>query len=594
MKTRICILAALIGFTGFQVNMAWSEIPAEAPEMTDEQAVQALRDLGLPPEALMDLIRTEVHESAQNITESTPSPEKQETTGTVPQTVTAQSSATDGALEMTDEQAVQALRDLGLPPKTILALIRKKVLASLQNGSDSTTPPQVPAENKTTVIQPAPVAPPQTFIISGSSPIPVVTEPTITSINDFHQPLARNGLWISVEPYGMVWQPLVTIINTSWRPYLDDGTWDWTNDGWCWRSRYSWGWATFHYGRWAYVAGYRWVWIPDTVWAPSWVQWRYSSSYVGWAPLPPEARYHHGTGFRYRDRDVSIDCDFGLNDWHYSYVPAADFTEVEPCRVAVPRQDIKRIYSDTVNVRHTYTTKNNLALPALPREIASNTGRRTDNLKRIINSSTAVPTTSEAQIRVSPYAAPRITTSTSSRSTVIRNSGQAAPATVQSYAAQQPIANSTPTIRSQTAENRTSALLDILRRKTQNNGAPANNVPATVQPNIQKEARPKAATTSSATPRPQTNSDKRTSAVTEIMHGNAQISTVPAGNAPVATQPVPQTKPAYTAPSGDSDTRDSSVKRTSSSDTQDSDNSGKSGSRSSRLQKLIKDKQNND
>ncbi|MEI6807252.1 MAG: hypothetical protein WCN95_00890, partial [bacterium] len=118
-----------------------------------------------------------------------------------------------------------------------------------------------------------------------------------------------------------------------------------------------------------------------------------------------------------------------------------------------------------------------------------------------------------------PYAAPKITTSTSSRSTVVRNSGQATPAIVQSHTAQQPLVSAAPATRPQTAESRTSALLDILRLKTQNNGVPANNVPAAVQP---------------------------------------------------------------------------SIKRSSGSDTQDSDNSSKSGSRSSRLQKLIKDKQNND
>ena len=35
------------------------------------------------------------------------------------------------------------------------------------------------------------------------------------------------------------------------------------------------------------MRAYGWCWAPDTVWGPSWVTWRYSGDYCGWAPLPP-------------------------------------------------------------------------------------------------------------------------------------------------------------------------------------------------------------------------------------------------------------------------------------------------------------------
>ena len=48
--------------------------------------------------------------------------------------------------------------------------------------------------------------------------------------------------------------------------------------------------STFHYGRWTLNPRYGWVWVPGYNWGPSWVCWRHSDGYLGWAPLPPEAR----------------------------------------------------------------------------------------------------------------------------------------------------------------------------------------------------------------------------------------------------------------------------------------------------------------
>src|SRR2546423_9736807 len=35
--------------------------------------------------------------------------------------------------------------------------------------------------------------------------------------------------------------------------------------------------------------------VPGDEWAPAWVSWRSSKDYVGWAPLPPEARSEEHT-----------------------------------------------------------------------------------------------------------------------------------------------------------------------------------------------------------------------------------------------------------------------------------------------------------
>ena len=74
----------------------------------------------------------------------------------------------------------------------------------------------------------------------------------------------------------------------------------------------SWGATTFHYGRWFTHPSRGWCWWPDTVWAPSWVSWRYSGDYCGWAPLPPAACYQPAVGFSYYGSSVGISFGFGL------------------------------------------------------------------------------------------------------------------------------------------------------------------------------------------------------------------------------------------------------------------------------------------
>lgn len=112
----------------------------------------------------------------------------------------------------------------------------------------------------------------------------------------FYEALAPYGEWIETEPGLYVWRPLN--VYEGWRPYLE-GRWVWTEYGWYWMSYEPFGWATFHYGRWYDDSFYGWVWIPDDVWGPAWVDWRYSDEYIGWAPLPPYARFSITIGIRY-------------------------------------------------------------------------------------------------------------------------------------------------------------------------------------------------------------------------------------------------------------------------------------------------------
>ena len=89
---------------------------------------------------------------------------------------------------------------------------------------------------------------------------------------------------------------------------------------------YAWG-ATFHYGRWFRNASVGWCWYPDTVWAPSWVTWRYSNNYCGWAPLPPRTACQAGVGIVYNGSGVSVGFNFGLGASCFTFVPTAIFLQ---------------------------------------------------------------------------------------------------------------------------------------------------------------------------------------------------------------------------------------------------------------------------
>lgn len=112
---------------------------------------------------------------------------------------------------------------------------------------------------------------------------------TRVSVDFFVEALAPYGDWVDHPRYGRVWYP--HDVDHDWRPYTL-GQWVWTEEhGWMWVSEEEWGWGPYHYGRWDHDESYGWIWIPDDVWGPAWVEWRSGEGYIGWAPLPPSARW---------------------------------------------------------------------------------------------------------------------------------------------------------------------------------------------------------------------------------------------------------------------------------------------------------------
>jgi hypothetical protein len=182
---------------------------------------------------------------------------------------------------------------------------------------------------------------------SGPSAEDPAVQPEEVTADVFYDSLAPYGVWVHIDGYGRCWRPIVVVYNTSWHPYCDNGRWIYTDCGWYWHSGYSWGWATFHYGRWFRHARYGWCWWPDTVWAPSWVYWRYDRSYCGWAPLPPYTHYRSGFGLVYRGDRVSAGFDFGLSADTYTFVAVQDFADPKPGSRRVDKGEASRIFART-------------------------------------------------------------------------------------------------------------------------------------------------------------------------------------------------------------------------------------------------------
>ena len=169
--------------------------------------------------------------------------------------------------------------------------------------------------------------------------------------NIFYTKLEPYGDWRETSDYGYVWQPREAERSRDWHPYTD-GRWVYTDVGWTWVSEERFGWATYHYGRWTRLRGIGWVWVPGNEWAPAWVSWRKSDEYVGWAPLPPEARFDRRRGIHnWADNYYDIGPD------QYRFVATREFGNKEIQRNVVPRERNVTIINQTTNV--TNITYNN-------------------------------------------------------------------------------------------------------------------------------------------------------------------------------------------------------------------------------------------
>ena len=264
--------------------------------------------------------------------------------------------------------AIIYLNDLGVSGTVVTAMIQHDQAlktGSLNPAGVSTPPPDagVPA--------PAPGSTATYTTPDGANGMTDTSAPSPEMTNDvglveqsngssayFYDSLAPYGNWISIAGYGLCWQPTACAVNPGWQPYCNSGYWINSNCGWYWASDYSWGWAPFHYGRWFHHNHWGWCWAPDTVWGPSWVSWRYTGGYCGWAPLPPTACFTAGTGFTCFGRPVGFGFGFGLAASSYTFVPTTCFYGYRPYYYRVPTPGVNRFFNHTVVVNQIFQDNN--------------------------------------------------------------------------------------------------------------------------------------------------------------------------------------------------------------------------------------------
>lgn len=327
------------------------------------------------------------------------------------------------SFNLTADQIVY-LQDIGVSEEVLSAMIQRDAYLTGEppvNIADAPGPQQsqlneqqAPAASNTVAVS----TPSQPVYASNPPPasqIPqsTVTETRVVTREYFHEQLAPYGAWVHVADYGWCWRPTVAVANVNWRPYYDNGRWIYSDQGWYWHSNYSWGWAPFHYGRWTRHASFGWVWAPDTVWGPSWVTWRYSNDYCGWAPLPPAARFSSGIGFTYRGSRVSVGFGFGLGYDHYAFVSRRHFTNPRLGRHRLGRGQARDIYNRTTIVNNYNIVNNNTVINngITPERIAAGNSQEIKRipLKEVSSAeSTRLATTDTRKVRSLPVYRPKL------------------------------------------------------------------------------------------------------------------------------------------------------------------------------------------
>ena len=278
--------------------------------------------------------------------------------------------ARSGAAYNPTTEELVFLHDLGISDKVIAEILRRSPQSMAAKDQKPTEPLNIPvvnapkqtaATNIPVAAAPAPVAvtnPASVVATPAAAPVQVVQQPVIVEqpiviqqapqeVQYFYSSLSPYGSWVEVDGYGWCWQPTIAVTYTDWRPYQQGGRWIYSDCGWYWQSDYSWGWAPFHYGRWFNHPRRGWCWVPDRVWGPSWVSWRSSTSYCGWAPLPPAARYRSGFGLSYYDRSVGVSFEFGLGAVDYTFVSINHFYDHNPYQHRLPHSQVTRVYNQT-------------------------------------------------------------------------------------------------------------------------------------------------------------------------------------------------------------------------------------------------------
>lgn len=261
------------------------------------------------------------------------------------------------------------LNDLGVSTELLTSLLQHD---SDRRGTTQPLPSNLALTSPATNIYPPTIATPPLTPPADQAYAPAPAEVATTA--GFYNSLSPYGNWVEVDGYGLCWQPTVAVVDTSWRPYSDRGRWLWSDSGWYWYSDYSWGWAPFHYGRWASYPRLGWIWVPGNVWGPSWVTWRYTDDYCGWAPLPPFCNVVSGRGLWYRGSAVSVSFGFGLGADFFPWVPIRHLGDPLWRHHLVPRNEGRALYSRSTVINNYVVRGNTVINQGMPHDRVTRMG----------------------------------------------------------------------------------------------------------------------------------------------------------------------------------------------------------------------------
>jgi hypothetical protein len=370
MKTQLFRVSALalsasmlVLATGCQEGRAQAEVPVFQPTPVLAAAPAEAPQTPTPPDAAPEATPAVKVVQAPVVPDKNLSPALAEVVklvqaGVSEEVIMAYITNSPQPFNATSDQIVY-LNDLGLSSPMITALLAhdSPARALAKNATPGPLPPSVTQTAPPPNVAVAP--PPEEANAVATAPLVPPEQAADTAY--FYSSLAPYGSWVDVAGYGLCWRPTVAVINAGWRPYGDSGRWIWTDAGWYWYSDYSWGWAPFHYGRWCSYPRIGWFWVPDRVWGPSWVSWRYTSSYCGWAPLPPAARFVSGVGFTFHGGAVGVGFEFGLAPSLYTFVPFTHFHDRHPFAFRAPVSQTTVIYHNSTVINN-YVVQNNTVI----------------------------------------------------------------------------------------------------------------------------------------------------------------------------------------------------------------------------------------
>lgn len=276
-----------------------------------------------------------------------------------------------------DADQIIYLRDVGLSAAVIeTLLVRQKQLETESQApavvahvpppsqapavSPPPTPP--PAQPDSPILYPGSTSPPPAPQVSPAEAVAAPDTPTgdnVTNVNFFYDSLAPYGNWVTIPTFGVAWRPTCAVVTPGWRPYWNNGCWVWSDRGWFWNSFYSWGWAPFHYGNWCNAPGFGWCWVPGRTWGPSWVTFRHSRGFCGWAPLPPGCGWRSGVGLTFAGGGVGVSFGFGFSAANYCWTPTAHFTARNCSTFGVSGVQAVQVFKDSTVINNYIVGNNN-------------------------------------------------------------------------------------------------------------------------------------------------------------------------------------------------------------------------------------------